>query len=103
MSVTQKDVQHIAELARLSVSEAEAEGLMVQLNDILSHMDALTAANTEGVTPASGVGSGGTPLRSDSSKPVPLQSPISSSAPEFKDGFFLVPRLATHETAEGGA
>lgn len=103
MSVTLKDVQHIAELARLSVGEAEAEGLMVQLNDILSHMDALSAVKTEGVTPASGVGSGGTPLRSDSSRAAQLENPISSFAPEFKDGFFLVPRLATHETAEGGA
>ncbi len=103
MSVTLKDVQHIAELARLSVDEAEAEGLMEQLNDILSHMDALSAVDTEGVTPASGVGSGGTPLRQDGGRAVPLQNPISAFAPEFKDGFFLVPRLATHETAEGGA
>ncbi len=103
MSVTLKDVQHIAELARLSIGEEEAAGLMGQLNDILSHMDALSAVNTEGVTPASGVGAGGTPLRPDSGRPVPLQNPISSFAPEFRDGFFLVPRLATHETAEGGA
>lgn len=103
MSVTREDVQHIAELARLSVDENEAEGLVMQLNDILSHMDALSAIDTAGVTPASGVGSGGTPLRQDSGSPVPLQNPISSFAPEFKDGFFLVPRLATHESSEGGA
>ena len=103
MPVTRNDVQHIAELARLSVSEEEAAGLVGQLNDILNHMDALSAVNTEGVTPASGVGSGGTPLRQDNGNPVPLQSPISSFAPEFKDGFFLVPRLATHETSEEGA
>lgn len=103
MAVTRNDVQHIANLARLSVSESEAEGLMAQLNDILSHMDALSAVETAGVTPASGVGSGGTPLRQDSGAAVPLQNPISSFAPEFRDGFFLVPRLATHETAEEGA
>ncbi len=103
MAVTRKDVQHIAELARLSVSEDEAEGLVLQLNDILVHMDALSAVDTEGVTPASGVGAGGTPLRQDNGNSVPLQNPISSFAPEFKDGFFLVPRLATHESSEGGA
>ncbi len=103
MSVTRADVKHIAELARLSVDETEVEGLVLQLNDILSHMDALSAVNTEGVTPASGVGSGGTPLRQDTGNPVPLQNPINSFAPEFKDGFFLVPRLATHESSEGGA
>lgn len=103
MAVTRNDVQHIAELARLSVTEEEAEGLMQQLNGILSHMDALSAVNTAGVTPSSGVGAGGTPLRQDSGSPVPLQSPISSFAPEFSDGFFLVPRLSTHETSEEGA
>lgn len=103
MAVTRKDVQHIAELARLSVSEDEAEGLVLQLNDILIHMDALSVVDTEGVTPASGVGAGGTPLRQDNGNPVPLQNPISSFAPEFKDGFFLVPRLATHEASEEGA
>jgi aspartyl-tRNA(Asn)/glutamyl-tRNA(Gln) amidotransferase subunit C len=103
MAVTRKDVQHIAELARLSVTDTEAEGLMLQLNDILSHMDALSAVDTAGITPASGVGSGGTPLRQDSGSAVPLQNPISSFAPEFQDGFFLVPRLSTHETLEEGA
>lgn len=103
MSVTRQDVQHIAELARLSVGEAEADGLVLQLNDILSHMDALSAVDTAGVTPASGVGSGGTPLRQDSGSAVPLQNPVSSFAPEVRDGFFLVPRLATHETSEEGA
>lgn len=103
MAVTRIDVQHIAELARLSVNEEEAEGLMGQLNDILSHMDALSVVDTAGIMPASGVGAGGTPLRQDSGKPVPLQSPVNSFAPEFRDGFFLVPRLATHETSEEGA
>lgn len=103
MSVTLQDVQHIAQLARLSVSESEAEGLVVQLNGILSHIDALSSVDTAGITPASGVGAGGTPLRQDNGNPVPLQNPVGSFAPEFRDGFFLVPRLATHETAEEGA
>jgi aspartyl-tRNA(Asn)/glutamyl-tRNA(Gln) amidotransferase subunit C len=103
MSVTRNDVQHIAQLARLSVSETEAEGLVAQLNGILSHIDALSSVDTAGITPASGVGAGGTPLRQDTGSPVPLQNPISSFAPEFRDGFFLVPRLATHETSEEGA
>ena len=103
MSVTTNDVKHIAALARLAVDDAETEGLMLQLNSILSHMDALSAVDTEGVMPASGVGAGGTPLRQDGGNPVPLQNPISAFAPEFRDGFFLVPRLATHETLEEGA
>lgn len=103
MAVSRNDVQHVAHLARLSVTEEQAEELMVQLNGILSHMDALSSVDTAGITPASGVGSGGTPLRQDTGNAVPLQNPISAFAPEFRDGFFLVPRLATHETSEEGA
>lgn len=102
MAVSREDVRHIAELARLSVSADEADALMTQLNSILSHMEALAAVDTAGLAPVSGVGSGGTPLRKDSGNAIPLQYPISSFAPEMRDGFFLVPRLATHETVEEG-
>jgi Asp-tRNA(Asn)/Glu-tRNA(Gln) amidotransferase C subunit len=41
--------------------------------------------------------SASTPLRRDSGPPDPLLHPIVSFAPEMKHGFFIVPRLATHE------
>jgi hypothetical protein len=35
-------------------------------------------------------------LAADVGPSVPLTTPISAFAPEWRDGFFLVPRLATH-------
>ncbi len=51
MSVTKKDVDHIAELARLSFSEAEKEGLVSDLNSILAYVDELQALPVTGVKP----------------------------------------------------
>jgi len=44
-----------------------------------------------------GVGAAGAPLRSDENKPIELARPIADFAPKSKDGFFLVPRLSSHE------
>jgi aspartyl-tRNA(Asn)/glutamyl-tRNA(Gln) amidotransferase subunit C len=46
-----------------------------------------------------GVGTAARPLREDSGPPIPLDRPREEIAPRMKDGFFLVPRLATHDDA----
>lgn len=49
MSVSKKDVEHIAELARLSFTESEKEGLAVDLSNILKYVDELQSLPTQGV------------------------------------------------------
>jgi len=93
------DVRHVAALARLEVPDGKLRELVSQLNGILSHMDALTKVNTAGVTGAAGVGEAAMPLRADIGPPIPLARPFESFAPQWRGGFLLVPRLATHETA----
>lgn len=100
MAVTHDDVMHIAELARLSVPAARIEHLVQELNGILGHMDVLSQVETRDVDQMAIEQSEGTPLRSDTSGPIPLLAPIASFAPEIRDGFFIVPRLATHEDGE---
>ncbi len=100
MAVTHEDVGHVAELARIDVPPDRLDSLVTELNGILGHMEALSQVDTTGVDRdaerdgATFVES--TPTRSDSSGPLPLLSPRESFAPAIKDGFFLVPRLATH-------
>ena len=96
MAVTRDDVMHIAALARLAIPEARVPELVAQLNGILAHMDVLRDVDVSGARAADGAATG-TPLRPDVVDPIPLARPIESFAPEFRDGFFLVPRLATHE------
>jgi len=103
MAVSLDDVRHIAALARLGLSDERANALVGELNTILGHMDVLSKVDTDGIEPVVGVGAAGAPLRADEGPPIPLARPIESFAPSVRDGFFLVPRLATHEDAESSS
>ena len=102
MAVTIDDVRHIAALARLGLDDDRATLLVRELNTILGHMDALSKVNTGGVLEAVGVGGAGLPLRADDGPPIPLARSLDAFAPSMRDGFFLVPRLSTHESSEEG-
>ncbi len=99
-SVNTDDVQHVAMLARLGIDEARAISLARELNTILEHMRVLREVNTDGVEEAAAVGAAGMRLRSDEGPQVPLDEPPERFAPEMRAGFFIVPRLATHEDTE---
>ena len=100
MAVTHDDVRHVAELARLAVPEDRLDPLVAELNGILQHMDALQAADTREVEKAAFAPVESLPTRADSSGPIPLQAPLASFAASIRDGFILVPRLATHEDTD---
>ena len=104
MAVTREDLLHIANLARLGVDDARVDELTRELSSILGHMEVLAQVDTSTVALAAGVGAGGTPLRSDDRVAPLMEGTLESFAPSMRDGFFLVPRLATHEDpAESGA
>lgn len=96
MAVTRDDVRHVAGLARLGIPEAALATYVDQLNSILGHMDALARAKT---SDADADDAPGMLLREDRVGAVPLSRPISRIAPLVREGFILVPRLATHEDA----
>ncbi len=104
MAVTVDDVRHIAALARLGLTDERAHTLVDELNTILRHMDVLSRVDTGNAPEVSGIGAAGAPLRPDSGEPTPLARARESFAPRMQDGFFLVPRLSTHEDgADAGA
>ena len=107
MAVTRDDLTRVAELARLRLDEERVPALVAQLNGILEHMAVLAGVATEGVQGAAGVGDAGLPLRTDAGPPVPLERPPEALAPRlpdgsraWRDGFYVVPRLSTHEGAD---
>ena len=100
MAVTIDDVRHIAALARLGLDDDRATLLVRELNTILGHMDALSRVDTGGVDESVGVGAVALPVRPDKGPPIPLARSLDAFAPAMRDGFFLVPRLSTHESAE---
>lgn len=97
MPVTREDLLHVAALARIALDEAAIPRLVRELNGILEHMEVLQRVDTAGVMGAEAVGDAGMPLRADGGMPYPLAHAREVFAPETRDGFFIVPRLATHE------
>lgn len=103
MAVTREEVLHIAALARIRLEESRVDTLASELNSILKHIEVLSSAET-GTVKGIAESKAGTPLRDDVSAPAAMSTGLESFAPEMKDGFIIVPRLATHEdSAESGA
>ncbi len=92
--VTPDDVRHVAALARLGLEDAQLPALVQELNGILAHMDVLQQVDISAVplTPSDA----SAPLRDDAAAADTLSRPREDFAPAMRDGFFLVPRLATH-------
>lgn len=98
MSVSEQDVRHIAALARLEIADQRIAGLVTELNGILAHMDVLQALDLGDASRSDApVESVASVLRDDTPGAVPLHRERESFAPASREGFFLVPRLSTHE------
>jgi aspartyl/glutamyl-tRNA(Asn/Gln) amidotransferase C subunit len=94
MSVSHDDVRHIAALARVGVDERRLSALAAELSGILEHMAVLARVDTG--AQAAQAPDVGIEWRADSGPPIPLLRPLPSFAPMVRDGFLIVPRLATH-------
>ena len=97
MSVSIDELRHIAALARLGLDDSRAAALADELNSILGHIEELGTADTSSVANDDAAGRGRMPLRADDLNPAPLARSREEFAPSMRDGFFIVPRLATHE------
>ena len=97
--VSVDDVRHVAMLARLGITDARAQELTRELNTILEHMSVLQKVRTSGAEEASGVGAAGMRLAKDEGPSAPIDQRPEKFAPEMRAGFFIVPRLSTHEDA----
>ena len=98
MAVSETDVRQVAALARLGLEESRIASLVRELNGILEHIELLEAVETGNGTPEGEGRTTPTAMRADTGgASVPLVVPREAFAPEMRDGFFLVPRLATHD------
>lgn len=55
MSLTKQDIEHVAKLARLELTQAELEIMPDQLSNVLNYIDQLKEVDTEGVVPTAQV------------------------------------------------
>ena len=91
--IDRKDVEHVARLTRLALSEAELERMREQLNSILAHLDTLRAVPTEGVEPTSHAVDLVNVMREDEVAPCLSQDDALANAPDRSGEFFRVPRI----------
>ena len=91
--ISREDVEHVARLARLALSEAEVERMREQLSGILAYIDALRALDTAGVEPTSHAVPMVNVMRDDENRPCLPQDEALANAPERSDAFFRVPRI----------
>src|SRR3954469_22005462 len=92
MSIGTKEVLHVAKLAELAVREEELERLVGQLNRIVDYVAQLNQVPTEQLIEPFLPGPQSAPLREDVEGAMPLARSVEALAPEFADGFLLVPR-----------
>ena len=95
MTVSRDEVARVADLAELAVAEGELPQLVEQFNRILDFVAQLESVAVPADPPAPVVGPPRTPLREDVVTAVPLTRSPGEAAPEFRAGFFLVPRRGT--------
>ncbi|AHF10499.1 MULTISPECIES: Asp-tRNA(Asn)/Glu-tRNA(Gln) amidotransferase subunit GatC [Dehalobacter] len=93
MKLSREEVEHVALLARLQLSEEEVELYTEQLNSILGYAEMLQKLNTDQVSPTAHAVQLFNVLREDEVKPSMSQDKILMNAPDEEDGFFRVPRI----------
>ncbi|WP_028563306.1 Asp-tRNA(Asn)/Glu-tRNA(Gln) amidotransferase subunit GatC [Paenibacillus pinihumi] len=93
MSITIKDVEHVAALARLELSEEEKEQFTGQLNAILKYAEKLGELDTDNVEPTSHVQPITNVMREDVSRPSTGVEKAMRNAPDEEDGQFRVPAV----------
>jgi aspartyl-tRNA(Asn)/glutamyl-tRNA(Gln) amidotransferase subunit C len=93
MSLTLSEVEHIAELARLELSEKEKERYREQLSAILDYAARLRELDTSGIPPTSSLLSTGNVLRPDQPRPGLPSEVLLRNAPQTQDGQFRVPKI----------
>jgi aspartyl-tRNA(Asn)/glutamyl-tRNA(Gln) amidotransferase subunit C len=90
--VTTETVEHVARLARVSLSPEELALFAPQLQEILEYAEQIQALDTAGVPPMSHAGVGAS-LREDSPAPGLEPAAALAAAPDAAERLFRVPRV----------
>lgn len=88
--ISDEQVEHIAELARLNLSADDVEKYKGQFNDILGYIDTLQEVDTADVMPTSQVTGLTNVYREDVVQESFPQDVVTELAPESQDGYVVV-------------
>lgn len=93
MKITREQVEHVAKLARLGLSDEEREMMRAQLDAILTYIDKLNELDTSKVDPTSHVIPMTNVFREDAVASCLSQEEALANAPEREGVLFRVPRI----------
>jgi aspartyl-tRNA(Asn)/glutamyl-tRNA(Gln) amidotransferase subunit C len=93
MSVDTATVRHIARLARIAVSDAEADALVPELNNILGWVEQLQEVDVSGIEPMTAVIPNELRMRKDVVTDGGKRDDVLANAPVAEHGFFAVPKV----------
>ena len=93
MSLTLEQVQRIAHLARIEVSEADAQTTQGHLNGIFQLIEQMQAVDTKGVEPMAHAQDVSQRLREDAISEADRRAAYQAVAPETEAGLYLVPKV----------
>lgn len=93
MSLNPSDIEKLALLARINISENESRVVTERISAVLDLVDQLQAQDTEGVEPMAHPMDANQILRADEVTESNEREKLMSNAPAREDGLFLVPRV----------
>ena len=92
-SLTRAEVEHVARLARLALTDEEVDALTTELAAILEYAAEVSALDTAGVPPTAHPLPLVNVFRADVARPGLDRDEVLAAAPEAEDGRFRVPRI----------
>lgn len=92
--ITVQDVEHVAKLARLELSEEEKEKFTKQLGDVLKYVEQMNEIDTTGVKPMAHAFDVVNVMRDDVVMHEQTKEELMANAPEEENGFFRVPKIS---------
>ena len=93
MEITKQEVEKVAKLARLAITEAEKDAFAKQLSQILTHVEKLKQYDTKGIEPTSTVLGQVNVFREDIVRPSLPTDKALANAPEREADGFCVPKI----------
>lgn len=92
-SLSKKDVEKVARLARIKMTDGELEKYAPQLSNIIGFVEQLNEVDTDNIEPLASVVDINLSLRSDDVNDGNMRDKVLANAPETLEDFFVVPKV----------
>ena len=93
MALSNEEIEHVARLGRLNLNDEEKQNMKSDLTEILSYVEELENAPTEGLTPISQISGMENIVRADQIEPSLENAKIMQNAPAVEKGFLKVKKV----------